>query len=53
MTKGRSPAFALNFILRKKAAACLSSFTKLFLPWVESNRMPAEALSCNVLSRDV
>jgi hypothetical protein len=42
MAKGRSPADALNSILRRKAARCLASQTILLLPWVESAKQPAD-----------
>ena len=45
MTKGRSPSFSLNRILRMKAAVCLSGRLRAFLPWVESERQPADELS--------
>ena len=45
MAKGRSPSFALNRILRMKAGVCLASRIRLFLPWVESGRQPADEAS--------
>lgn len=45
MAKGRSPSFALNRVLRQRAALCLSSGLKLFLPWAESAKQPADELS--------
>ncbi len=45
MAKGRSPSFSLNRILRMKAAICLASRFRSFLPWVESERQPADELS--------
>lgn len=45
MTKGRSPSFPLNRLLRKKAAVCLAARLRAFLPWVESARQPADDLS--------
>ena len=45
MTKGRSPAPALNFLLRKKAARCLAAAIRLMLPWVETSKQPADRLS--------
>jgi len=45
MTKGRSPSFSLNRILRMKAATCLAARLRAFLPWVESARQPADELS--------
>ena len=47
MTKGRSPSFPLNYLLRKRAALCLASRIKLILPWLESERQPADELSRN------
>ena len=49
MMKGRSPSLALNFLLRKKTARCLASSIKLFLPWVESLKMPADSLPRDVI----
>ena len=45
MAKGRSPSFALNRVLRQRAALCLSSGLKLYLPWAESAKQPADELS--------
>ena len=45
MTKGRSPSFALNRVLRMKASVCLAARLRSFLPWVESARQPADELS--------
>jgi hypothetical protein len=45
MSKGRSPSPALNYLLRRKAALCLTAAFKTFLPWVESIKMPADYLS--------
>ena len=45
MAKGRSPSFALNRILRQKSAVCIASGLRLFLPWVESCKQPADHLS--------
>ena len=45
MTKGRSPSFPLNRVLRMKAATCLAARLRVFLPWVESARQPADQLS--------
>ena len=44
-TKGRSPAPALNYLLRKRCAHCAASRIKLLLPWVEGAIMPADSLS--------
>lgn len=45
MAKGRSPSYALNRVLRQRAALCLSSGLKLYLPWAESAKQPADELS--------
>ena len=45
MSKGRSPAPALNFLCRRRAARTLAANIRLLLPWVESRRMPADELS--------
>ena len=45
MTKGRSPAWPLNYCCRKKASLTLASFCKLVLPWVQTSVMPADELS--------
>ena len=45
MAKGRSPSFALNRVLRQRAALCLSSGLKLYLPCAESAKQPADELS--------
>ncbi len=45
MHKGRSPAYTLNTIIRRKSALCLATFVRLVLPWIESSRMPADSLS--------
>ena len=43
--KGRSPSYPFLRILRQKASLCLATSIKLMLPWVESARQPADALS--------
>ena len=43
--KGRSPAPALNRLLRKKAAQCLAAGMVLHFPWVETLKMPADRAS--------
>lgn len=48
MAKGRSASFALNRILRMKAGNIVAANLRLFLPWVESARQPADALSREV-----
>lgn len=45
MAKGRSPSYSLNRILRQKAAVCLAARLRLFLPWTESAKQPADELS--------
>ena len=45
MGKGKSPSGPLNYLLRRKAARCLAAQLYTLLPWVESCRMPADALS--------
>ncbi len=45
MAKGRSPSYSLNRILRQRAAVCLSARLRLFLPWTESAKQPADELS--------
>lgn len=47
MMKGRSPAPALNYLLGKKAAACLAGDLRRILPWVEDAKMPADGASCS------
>ncbi len=48
MAKGRSPSYALNRLLRRKAALCLATGIRMFLPWVESSRQPADESSRHV-----
>ncbi len=45
MAKGRSPSFALNRLLRQRAAVCIAAQIRHFLPWVESKRQPADESS--------
>ena len=45
ISKGRSPSFGLNRLLRMKSAVCIAARLRLFLPWIESARMPADWLS--------
>ena len=45
MAKGRSPSFQLNRVLRQKAAVCLAAQLWVFLPWVESQKQPADKSS--------
>jgi hypothetical protein len=53
MMKGRSPASSLNYVLRRKTASCLAAGLRLLLPWVESDKMPADFLSrLQTCSRD-
>ena len=44
-TKGRSPAFALNTLIRKKAALCMGTEIALLLPWVQTTLQVADGLS--------
>ena len=44
-TKGRSPSPALNFILRRRAAYSLAARLVQWLPWVQTDHMPADWLS--------
>ena len=43
--KGRSPAYALNRLLQKRAALQISSDLQLIHPWVDTHRMPADDIS--------
>ena len=43
--KGRSSAFGLNRLMRKRAALCLASGIELVMPWIDTRRMPADQLS--------
>ncbi len=43
--KGRSPAPALNFLLRKRAAWCVAGRLQLLLPWTVTTLMPADEAS--------
>ena len=45
MAKGRSPSFALNRLLRQRAAVCVAAQIRHYLPWVESKRQPADESS--------
>ena len=45
MAKGRSPSYQLNRVLRQKAAVCLAAQLRVFLPWVESQKQPADKSS--------
>jgi hypothetical protein len=45
MSKGRSPSYPLNRILRQKAGICLAANLRVFLPWTESKKQPADLLS--------
>ena len=45
VAKGRSPAPALNYLLRRRAAMELAAGIRAYLPWVESPKMPADDLS--------
>ena len=39
-----SPAGSLNHLLRQKAGARLASNVRLVMPWVESEKQPADEL---------
>ena len=43
--KGTSPSPALNHICRQMCAAVVSAALRLLLPWVESAKQPADAIS--------
>ena len=43
--KGRSSAVALNYLLRKRSAVALAFELTLYLPWVQTEHMPADWLS--------
>ena len=45
MAKGRSPAPALNYLCRQRAASCLGARLGIVLPWTETTLMPADELS--------
>ena len=45
MNKGRSCSAPLNYLCRKRAACSLAGNIKIWLPWVETKRMPADSLS--------
>ena len=45
MAKGRSPAPALNYLCRQRAASCLGARQGIVLPWTETTLMPADELS--------
>ena len=44
-SKGRSPAIALNFILRRLTSLSLTSNLQFLFPWVQTKCMPADGLS--------
>ena len=44
-SKGRSTAGPLNFLLRRRCALSAATEICLHLPWVETERMPADGLS--------
>jgi len=51
--KGRSPAFCLNRLLRRRLALQLASAISVLLPWVDTLHQPADWLSrlrCSVLA---
>ena len=43
--KSRSSSYPLNRLIRKRAARLLATWVRLFLPWIQSHLMPADALS--------
>jgi hypothetical protein len=43
--KGRSTSWSLNRVLRRKAAATLAASLRFFLPWIESDKQPADKSS--------
>ena len=49
--KGRSPAPALNFLLRKRCSFCVAAQLNTILPWTETKLMPADDLSRSKVSR--
>jgi len=49
VAKGRSPAPAVNFLLRKRCGYCLACGLSIVLPWMDSSRMPADGLSRRVI----
>ncbi len=44
-TKGRSPTFRLNLLLRRRAAMLIAANIQLQHPWMDTARMPADSLS--------
>ena len=44
-TKGRSAVWAINFLLRRRAAFSLAADVRDIYPWVNSPFMPADTLS--------
>ena len=45
MTKGRSPAPALNYYCRRRAAACIAANIVAASPWIETTLQPADDAS--------
>jgi hypothetical protein len=43
--KGRSTSWALNRVLRRRASATLCMCLRIYLPWIESGKQPADKLS--------
>ena len=41
-SKGRSPSFLLNRMVRMKAAACMAANLRMLLPWIQTNLQPAD-----------
>jgi hypothetical protein len=44
-SKGRSTSWSLNRVLRRKSAATLAAAMRLFMPWIESDKQPADKSS--------
>jgi len=45
VAKGRSPAFAVNQLLRRRTALCLATGIEFIQPWIDTARQPADSLS--------
>ena len=43
--KGRSSSVGLNFLLRRRTALALAADLHQYLPWVQTEHMPADWLS--------
>ena len=46
--KGRAASWPLNYLARKRAALSLATGSRIYLPWVESARQPADGLSRSI-----